>query len=376
MDLRPFIKQDVQIQKAKELVIKGLINYQPFIFADDLEVGAGYEFLAGEYSGMVYWPTINLGLLQNPSIKRFIISNENKNQFTENNQRLRVMYDTFVDEICSRIGDVSKTTFADVGCNAGYFPISFSLRGAMEAVGYDRENFTECFNLLNGILDTNAKFIHSSYDSRTQTIPGCKSYDVIISIAVLCHLSDPLQHLGFLGSFARRAIFIWTPVTDDDDYCIRFGEPNKYYKADKFPSCFDNNTRPSAKLLRKSLELIGFTDIYEIPNKDGGMPDGFYKSHKAFLAMRPSSHNREGDCSQIKAQICENTLTTAHVAEGDSKLMVETISATKDSYSINRIKRKFIDYGLRYKDIIKKIPLLNIVLKKLYHYMLCKWFLK
>lgn len=141
--------------------------------------------------------------------------------------------------------------------------------------------------MLNEILGAKAKFINRPYDGRTQAIPKCKSYDVVTSIAVLCHLSDPLQHLGFLGSIARKAIFIWAPVTDDDDYCIRFGEPNKYYKSDQFPLCFDNLTRPSAKLLRKSLELMGFTKIYEIPNQENGMPDSFYNVHKAILAIRP-----------------------------------------------------------------------------------------
>ncbi len=268
------------------------MNYQPFVFADDLEVGAGYEFCNGEGSGMVYWPTLSPKLLEKfPDIERFIISNEVKTQFTEANQRLRVMYDTFIDEICTHIGDLSNTTFADIGCNSGYFPLSFSLRGAKEAVGFDRGNFSKCFNLLNKILGTNAEFINRHYDGRTQTIPGCKSYDVVTSIAVICHLSDPLQHLAFLGSIARKAIFIWTPITDDEDYCIRFGEPNKYYKFDGFPFCFDNITRPSARLLRKSLELMGFTKINEISNKDGGMPDSFYKSHKAFLAIRSSARS-------------------------------------------------------------------------------------
>ena len=289
MDLRGFIKKNSHINKAKGLIVRGVINYQPYVFADDLEVGVGYEFLNGEFSGMVYWPTINPRLLKNPAIKKFIISNEAKTQFTEANQRLRVMYDTFIDEICAYFGDISSTTFADICCNSGYFPLSFSLRGAKKAVGYDRGNFTKCFNLLNEILGTNAEFINQHYDGQIQTIPKCESYDVVTSIAVLCHLSDPLQHLAFLGSIARKAIFIWTPVTDDEDYCIRFGEPNKYYKSDEFPLCFDNITRPSAKLLRKSLELMGFTNIHEIPNKDGGMPESFYRPHKAFLAMRPTS---------------------------------------------------------------------------------------
>lgn len=59
MDLRKFITKPSQAKEAKRLVIRGLLNYQPFIFADDLETGAGYEFMHGEFSGLVYWPTID-----------------------------------------------------------------------------------------------------------------------------------------------------------------------------------------------------------------------------------------------------------------------------------------------------------------------------
>jgi SAM-dependent methyltransferase len=288
MDLRPFINhKTTQISRAKELIISGLLNYQPFIFSDVLEVGAGYEFIYGEFSGLVYWLDVNPKLLETPELKRFFIKNEDKDQFTAANARLRCMYDNFIDEICNKIGDISKNTFADIGCNSGYFPISFSLRGAKKSVGTDRIDYTETFKLLNEIFGTDSIFIHQSYNGLLHSIQGCEQYDVVISVAVLCHLSDPLQHLSFLGSIVRKAIFIWAPVTDDDDYCIRFGEPNKYYKSDQFPLCFDNKTRPSAKLLRKSFELMGFTEIHEIHNKDNGMPDNFYNCHKAILAVRP-----------------------------------------------------------------------------------------
>ncbi len=118
MDLRPFITKPKQIEKAKELVIRGLLNYQPFIFSDDLETGAGYEFMHGEFGGLVYWPAVDKKHLLVPEVKRFFIKEENKGQFTAANARLRVMYDSFVDEICKKVGSVSKTTFADIGCNS------------------------------------------------------------------------------------------------------------------------------------------------------------------------------------------------------------------------------------------------------------------
>jgi len=280
-----------QIERAQKLVTKGLINYQPYIFAEDLQTGVGFEFVTGkEGAGLVYWPTIDHQLLASPDMKRFIISNDNAHEFEKANEKLRITYNHFIDEICEHIGNVSKTTFADIGCNSGYFPVSFSLRGANKSVGYDRENYTESFELLNEILGTNASFIPLGYELVNASISSSEKYDVAISMMVLCHLSDALRHLSFLGSIARKAIFIWTLITDDDDYRIIYGEPNKYYRHDKFPFCFDNLIRPSVKLLYKSLELMGFTQIYEISNHKDGIPDLFCNvKNRAVLAIRPTA---------------------------------------------------------------------------------------
>ena len=49
MDLRECISNEDQLHRVKQLIVAGLFNYQPFIFSNDLEVGAGYEFLDGEF---------------------------------------------------------------------------------------------------------------------------------------------------------------------------------------------------------------------------------------------------------------------------------------------------------------------------------------
>jgi len=288
MDLRPFIKNDSQRETAKELVKRGLFNYQPFIFADDLQTGVGLEFMIDhEGNGLVYWPTIPNELLKSPEMKRFIIDNSDAKSFIEANERLRAAYDGFINEICGRVTDIRQFTFADMGCNSGYFPVNFSLRGARLSVGYDRQDYSESFSLLNDILKTNAVFQNNYYNGSRSFMEEHKKYDVAISMMVLCHLSDPLNYLSFLGNISKKMIFIWTLVTDDDDYTIRFGEPNKYYKNDIFPFCFDNMVRPSLKLIYKSLELMGFTEIYELPNK-GGFPEVFHNvRNKAILAIKP-----------------------------------------------------------------------------------------
>jgi hypothetical protein len=283
----PLIKTQEQVDQAKLLVLEGKLLYQPFAIAEDLSVGAGYEFIRGELSGCAYWPTIPLENQQSPQLMRWIVDPARKKQFVDANRRLAVLYDGFIDGICRHLGDISQLTFADVGCNAGYFPVSFLKRGAKQAVGFDREDYHKTFAWINAVLNTGAEFVHKGYDGKHQCIPDAGQFDVVVSVAVLCHLSDTLQHLAALGGMAKKALFIWTPVTTDDDYCIRFGEPNKYYGADSFPLCFDNRVRPSAKLLRKSLELMGFSQIVEFANPPNGMPKSFFKAHAAILAMRP-----------------------------------------------------------------------------------------
>ena len=50
MDLRKFTKPE-HITKAIKLAKLGKLDYQPFIFSNDLEVGAGFGFCEGEFKG-------------------------------------------------------------------------------------------------------------------------------------------------------------------------------------------------------------------------------------------------------------------------------------------------------------------------------------
>ncbi len=84
MDLRGYIKSKSQIETAKQLAIRGLLNYQPWIFADDFETGVGLEWADGEHIGLVYYPDIDQSLLvRSPELRRLIIVPESYNKFHE-----------------------------------------------------------------------------------------------------------------------------------------------------------------------------------------------------------------------------------------------------------------------------------------------------
>ncbi len=312
MDLRPYKPSPAQIERATDLACRGLLCYQPFVFSDRLQTGAGFEFVhAQEFAGLVYCPDLPSRFRGRKDVERFLIDPPLFDMFADCNRRLSVLYEIFIDEIDRRVGPISQHTFADIGCCSGYFPVSFARRGSPLAVGYDRVDYRETFELLNGILGTNARFVHQPYRAEkliprgrlrwlralrhelaswfapSARAPIREQFDVVVSIAVLVHLSDPLQHLAYLGELARKAILVWTLTSDrEDELAIEYLSSNRYYPEDKFPYCFDV-MRISPGLLRKSLEQMGFTEIHEIRNRPEGMPEGWYNKHRGYLAIRP-----------------------------------------------------------------------------------------
>lgn len=287
MDLRPNDLTQSQLDHVKSLVIEGLISYQPFIFSDDLEAGVGYEFEEGRYAGLVHFPDIPKDLLSSPELARRILPVDERQPFHDANRRLAAFYDTLVNQIASEVGGVRSNTFLDVGCNNGYIPLSFSLLGAASATGYDRQDFSKIFDLLNPILGTNARFVHAWYDPAEHAIPNLEMFDVVTSMAMVCHVSDPLHLLSSLGKIARKALFVWTLVSEDDSNVIRYGDPRGDYPADSFPFCFDNLTVLSVPILKKSMELLGFSRIIELPLGEN-IPRYSWKgySFRGFLAIR------------------------------------------------------------------------------------------
>ncbi|MDR4498215.1 MAG: class I SAM-dependent methyltransferase [Candidatus Scalindua sp.] len=295
MDLRKYKLTKEQLEKARELACRGLICYQPFIFSDDLITGAGYEFARiAEGAGLVYSKEIPKTITIDDSVRRHLIDPSILADFKLHNEQLRVLYESMIDLVYDKVPSPEDLTFADIGSCTGYFPLSLSKRGVKEAVGFDSVDYAETYNLMNDILGTNADFRCSPYRGDLGAIENAGVFDVAISIAVLVHLSDPLQHLAFIGRIARKALFVWTWTSEDeeDEMVIHFKSVNRYYEHTKFPFCFDV-MQISPGLLKRSLELMGFTEIYELENKPNGMPDYWFKRHRGYLGIRPEGVTAE-----------------------------------------------------------------------------------
>ncbi|MBK7413926.1 MAG: methyltransferase domain-containing protein [Dechloromonas sp.] len=266
MDFRDKALDDNKIDEAKKFIIEGLISYQPFVFSDNLEVGVGFEFEQQRYAGLVHYPDIPEHLRASPELARRLLADRNRTEFHLANRRLADFYDSLVEQIIDHTaGGIDNNSFLDVGCNNGYIPISFSQRGAKRATGCDRQDFSRVFNFLNSIQGTNAEFIHAWYEPQQHRIAGVEAFDVVTSMAMLCHVSDPLHLLAELGRLSKNALFVWTLFNHDDSNVVRYGTPRGDYPGDVFPYCFDNLTAISVPLFHKSMELMGFSKIIELP---------------------------------------------------------------------------------------------------------------
>ena len=291
MDLRSREPSGAQLDEIKLFIRQRKLAYQPFLFTDTLQVGEGQRFRDGEFAnrcGTVLWEG-------HPPDVADLITKDGA-AFQEANRELRAIYDWMVQFIIDNVGeDHTKLSFAEFGCNTGYFLHSLAARGAEKTTGYD---FTEnsavfrWFNSVLGIPPGRNEFRFAEWDSLNHHVRHAlfDEADVCLSIAVTCHLADPLHHLAFLCSKARKAVFFWSPVSPRDDLSISFGVPGKYPNSLSFPIDFDNDVRISTPLLRLTLERCGFENLIEItaPDVSPGF-QGWFRSQRGFLALRTSS---------------------------------------------------------------------------------------
>lgn len=274
MDLRDYELTPQQIATAKNV-----LDYQPFIITDSVQTGVAYSWLYGDEGGRTSHGKDFI-------CERDKVSEQQYSKFCDANLALRDMYDDWLDVIAQ---SYPGGTLLDPACNNGYFPVGAIKRGMSVATGYDRADYTKSVAFLNKVVGTNAIFNHRAYDPKQQhTIPGCKQHDVAVASLILCHISDPLYYLSFLGKMAKEAIFLFSGMGVEPGYRIYYSKPNKFYTSDTFPVCFDNDVGLSKDLLFDSLEMMGFKNIKVLPHQDNWLPKSWYDTGNqlAILAMR------------------------------------------------------------------------------------------
>lgn len=286
-----------QLAQARRLAFRGLLNYQPYAFEDGFSVGAGLSIVAGHNRDVpsIYCSRVGQEEAAPDFLARELVSPDQRLSFLDANERMRRFYDGLIEQTEEALGSVRNLSVLDVGCNAGYFGLSFARRGASPVLGLDRVDYSETIALLNNLCGTNMRFQSWSYDGQ---IGAGNQFDLVISIAMIVHLSDPLHHLAWLGSSARKALLVFTPCHDEAEYSIKFHTVNRYYR-DSFPYCFDVCTL-SKQLLRLSLEEMGFTRIVEMKVAGNSMPKNWADAHLGLLGIREGSDPRQPATSARK----------------------------------------------------------------------------
>ncbi len=293
MDLRDRKLTPAQIEELHLFIRQRKLAYQPFIFTDTLQVGEGQRFRDGEFDetcGDVLWEghPPDLGSVPN-------LITKDAAAFQEANHELRKIYDGMVDFIVKHAGeDISQLSFAEFGCNTGYFLHSLALRGALKTTGYDVTTMGPIFRWFNevlGIPPERNEFRFAEWDCLNHRVRHCTfdEADVCMSIAVSCHIADAIHHLAFLCAKARKAVFFWSPVDHREGLSLSFGKPGKYLKDLSFPINFDNCVRFSDDLLRLTFEQCGFENLIEIEPPDVGPRfRPWFNVHRGILALRTS----------------------------------------------------------------------------------------
>jgi len=236
-----------------------VLDYQPFILSESIQTGAAYSWAYSD----------------DPRTKPCLVFNRSDNtehdwkQIVDSNARLRTMYDDILDEVAKRFPGGS---LFDVACNNGYFPVGAEKRG-MEGVGMDMGDYSKSFSLLNEVLNTKARFIHSAYDSKKHEMPVQDEFDVVVISAIICHLPDPLPFLAAVGKMARRAILFWGQVLDTEELIISHKPPHsELSRLTSFPHSFNDNTRISRGMFLESMRLMGFKSVTEIEHRNTWLP--------------------------------------------------------------------------------------------------------
>jgi hypothetical protein len=285
MDLREY---HPTLSQINSLIGDGC--YQPFIFSDDFISGIGYCWLTGEMIIAMDRATDSAYQWKAPQIPLIpvhgYITTDRWRLFLECNTKLRAMYDSWIDRTIAGLDSQMNYSVIDTAANAGYFLYRFKERGAGNCIGYDLLDFSSAYATLNNLMGSDVRFKDQSYSMATHTIPGCPSADVVISSAIMCHLSDPLNYLTFLGSITKKALLLFTTVDEKDSYQITFDGVKKFYPYAQFPYCFDQNTRITKGLLMFGLKELGFSDITEISNSDSGIRFVADNHLRTFLAIR------------------------------------------------------------------------------------------
>jgi len=181
--------------------------------------------------------------------------------------------------LASNNGSLRGKRILDIGCNSGFWSIQCALLGA-EVVGFDgREELIRQADLIKSIVGVEKVEFRcfDFWDMSPQRLGG--TFDVVLNLGVLYHLTDPLKALQLTKSMARQDIVLDTEVYPSSDSVIKL-----YWEdAIDIRNALKSGVvaHPSKSSIELMLRHIGVATSFEIPLRTTNMPADYLDKRRA-----------------------------------------------------------------------------------------------
>lgn len=176
-------------------------------------------------------------------------------------------------------GSLKGKRVLDIACNSGFWSIQCALLGA-EVVGFDaRPELIEQANLIKSIVGIgNVQFrMLDFWEMSPQSLQG--TFDVVLNLGILYHLSNPLEALRLTQAMARKHILLDTGVYRCDEPVIKLNweEPLDIRAAAKAGIV----AYPSRSGIDLMLRHLGAAEWFEIPVGSTDVPQDYLDGWRA-----------------------------------------------------------------------------------------------
>jgi SAM-dependent methyltransferase len=176
----------------------------------------------------------------------------------------------------SQGGSLKGKRVLDIACNSGFWATQCALLGA-DVTAFDaRPELIEQANLIKSIVGAdNVQFqVLDFWDMSPERLG---TFDLVLNLGILYHLSKPLEALELTKSMANGHILLDTQVSPSPEPIIKlyWEEPEDIRTASKAGVV----AHPSKSAIDLMLKHSGVADWFEIPLRSAEMPPD-YRLHR------------------------------------------------------------------------------------------------